>query len=70
MATPAVNEARINAIEDRLERYEENQKEIKSIVSDIHSELSRYKGFMGGVLFVFSAMGAAITLIFKFKAGQ
>lgn len=62
-------ETRIEAVERRLVKYEQNQEKIMEMVSEIHTDLTKYRGFVGGVLFVASAIGTALTFIFNYKAG-
>ena len=50
----------IDDLRDDLKELEKNQKQILT-------ELNRYKGFIGGVLFTFSALGAAITAWIKYR---
>lgn len=70
MANPEVIDEKVRSIEARLTKYEGEQKEIKEIVTDIRDQLSRYKGFVGGVLFVCSAIAAALTLFFRSGIGK
>lgn len=50
--------------QERIEALEAQNVEILRIVNDIRSELTRYKGFLGGVVFV---VGALITILDLFK---
>lgn len=55
------------AIKDDIDQLRGDLKELEKNQKDILKELSRYKGFIGGVLFTFSALGAAIGMWFKYK---
>lgn len=61
---------RLEFLEKRLDKYEAEQKEIKDILIEIHKDLARYKGVFGAVLLVFSAIGAVITLVLQYRAGN
>lgn len=68
--TIAAYEAEQVLLKEQLMEYKREQVEVKDLLVEIRHDLSRYKGFVGGVLFVFSAMGAAVALLFQYKAGQ
>jgi len=62
---------RVVVVETRLEELlndhkdlKTSQKEILLVLASISAELTRYKGFLGGVAFLLSAMWATI-LLFK-----
>lgn len=62
---------RVVVAETRLEELLNDQKDLKTsqreillALASISAELTRYKGFLGGVAFLLSAMWAAI-LLFK-----
>jgi len=57
----AVLEEKVNNIEDKMQ-----------ILDNIHQELTRYKGFIGGMVFLVTCIGAffsQIKDILKFKFG-
>lgn len=53
----------IDDLRSDLKELEKNQRTILT-------ELNRYKGFIGGVLFTFSAIAAAIGMWFKYFMGK
>lgn len=55
---------RIAVLEAEVKSLKEEQEEILEVVQSIHSELIRYKGFLGGVAFIASGIGVFLT-IFK-----
>lgn len=59
-----VTETRLEELLNDHKDLKTNQKEILLVLASISAELTRYKGFLGGVAFLLSAMWAAI-LLFK-----
>lgn len=55
---------RIAVLEAEVRSLKEEQDKVLEVVQNIHSELVRYKGFMGGVAFIASGVGVFFT-IFK-----
>ena len=49
-----------------LEQIYEEIHAIRHEVQTLHAELSRYKGFVGGVLWVVTAMAGAVGYLFSF----
>jgi hypothetical protein len=48
-----------------MEDLDERLKSIERELSSIRTELTRYKGFVGGVVFIVTALGAVIELFGK-----
>lgn len=55
---------RIAVLEAEVKSLKEEQDKILECVQNIHSEMVRYKGFLGGVAFIASGVGVFLT-IFK-----
>lgn len=55
---------RIAVLEAEVKLLKDEQDKILICVQDIHSELIRYKGFLGGVAFIASGIGIFLT-VFK-----
>ena len=55
---------RIAVLEAEVKSLKEEQDKILECVQNIHSEMVRYKGFLGGVAFIASGIGVFFT-IFK-----
>ena len=55
---------RIAVLEAEVKSLKEEQDKILECVQNIHSEMVRYKGFLGGVAFIASGSGVFFT-IFK-----
>jgi hypothetical protein len=53
---------RIAIIETKVETLEENHKEMLRLMHEIKDEMTRYKGFLGGIAFLASGMVIFITL--------
>lgn len=53
---------RIAVLEAEVRGLKQEQDKILLCVQDIHAELIRYKGFLGGVAFIASGVGIFITL--------
>lgn len=53
---------RIAVLEAEVKSLKEEQDKILICVQDIHSEMLRYKGFLGGVAFIASGIGIFLTL--------
>lgn len=49
-------------LKQHTEQDAENFKRIDAKLDEIHGTLSRYKGFIGGVVFTVSALATAIAL--------
>lgn len=53
---------RIAVIETKVEDLEENHAELLKLMHEIKDEMTRYKGFLGGVAFIASGIGIFLTL--------
>lgn len=53
---------RIAVLESEVAMLKDDQKEILKCMHDIRDEMTRYKGFLGGVAFLISGIGIFISL--------
>lgn len=53
---------RLAIIETKVEDLEENHKELLKLMHEVKDEMTRYKGFLGGVAFIASGIGIFLTL--------
>jgi len=53
---------RLAIIETKVEDLEENHKELLRLMHEVKDEMTRYKGFLGGVAFIASGVGIFLTL--------
>lgn len=53
---------RIAVIETKVEDLEQNHKELLKLMHEVKDEMTRYKGFLGGVAFIASGVGIFLTL--------
>jgi hypothetical protein len=53
---------RLAIIENKVEDLEANHKELLKLMHEIKDEMTRYKGFLGGVAFIASGIGIFLTL--------
>ena len=53
---------RIAVLEAEVHALKEDQKEILKCMHEIRDEMTRYKGFMGGIAFLVSGFGVFLTL--------
>jgi hypothetical protein len=53
---------RFIVIENKVEDLEKNHKELLKLMHEIKDEMTRYKGFLGGVAFIASGIGIFLTL--------
>jgi dihydrofolate reductase len=53
---------RMVIIETKVEDLEENHKEMLKIMHEIKDEMTRYKGFLGGIAFIAGGVGIFLTL--------
>jgi hypothetical protein len=53
---------RIAVLEAEVETLKSSQKEILECMHSIRDEMTRYKGFLGGVAFIASGVGIFFTL--------
>jgi hypothetical protein len=56
------DESHLSRIFDAIGRIEENQKVTQDRMAAIESEMSRYKGFLGGVAFILTGIVTAWEL--------
>lgn len=55
---------RIAVIESKVETLEDNHKELLRLMHEVKDEMTRYKGFLGGIAFLASGVGIFLT-VFK-----
>jgi hypothetical protein len=55
---------RIAVLESEVRSMKEHQDEILKCMQSIRDEMTKYKGFIGGIAFVVSCLGVALT-VFK-----
>lgn len=53
---------RIAVLESEVASLKEDQREILKCMHEIKDEMTRYKGFLGGVAFLVSGLGIFLTL--------
>ncbi len=53
---------RIAVLESEVEALKEDQREILKCMHEIKDELTRYKGFLGGIAFLVSGLGVLFTI--------
>ena len=53
---------RIAIVETKVDSLEDNHKELLKLMHEIKDEMTRYKGFLGGIAFLVSCLGIAFTL--------
>lgn len=53
---------RIAVLEAEVQTLKENQKEILDCMHSIKDEMTRYKGFLGGIAFLMSGLTVFLTL--------
>jgi hypothetical protein len=55
---------RIAIVETKVDTLEDNHKELLRLMHEVKDEMTRYKGFLGGVAFLVSCLVVAVS-IFK-----
>ncbi len=60
---------RIAVVETKIATLEDNHAEMLRVMHEIKDEMTRYKGFLGGVAFLVSCLGVALT-VFKDWIGK
>lgn len=60
--TPTEHFERLVIIETKVEDLEANHKELLKLMHEIKDEMTRYKGFLGGIAFLASGVGIFLTL--------
>lgn len=53
---------RIAVLEAEMRSVKEDQDKILARLDEIHSEMTKYKGFLGGIAFIASGIGIFLTL--------
>lgn len=53
---------RIAVLEAEVRAMKEHQDEILKAMLEIRDEMTKYKGFLGGIAFIISCLGVALTL--------
>lgn len=53
---------RIAVLESEVGALKKDQEEILKIMHEIKDEMTKYKGFLGGIAFLVSGLGVAFTL--------
>jgi uncharacterized membrane protein YjjP (DUF1212 family) len=50
---------RVAVVETKVETLEDQHKELLKLLHEIKDEMTRYKGFVGGIAFLVSCLGVA-----------
>ena len=58
------NIERLAVLETKVDDLEDNHKELLRLMHEVKDEMTRYKGFLGGVAFIASGVGIFLT-VFK-----
>lgn len=53
---------RIAVLEAEVKGLKEDQQEILRLMHEVKDEMTRYKGFLGGIAFIASGIGIFLTL--------
>ena len=53
---------RIAILETKVDDLEDNHAELLKLMHEVKDEMTRYKGFLGGVAFIASGVGIFLTL--------
>ena len=53
---------RLAILETKVDDLEDNHKELLRLMHEVKDEMTRYKGFLGGVAFIASGVGIFLTL--------
>jgi hypothetical protein len=56
------NNERIAILETKVNNLQDNHEEMLKLMHDIKDEMTRYKGFLGGIAFIASGIGIFLTL--------
>ena len=56
------NLERIAILETKVNSLQDNHDEMLKLMHDIKDEMTRYKGFLGGIAFLASGVGIFLTL--------
>lgn len=65
----AKQEVLLQAIKDHMEKEERDREILMGELNELKRQAAKQKGFIGGVIFVVSAIWAVVLAIFKFKIG-
>jgi hypothetical protein len=55
---------RMAVLENKVDTLEDNHKELLKLMHEIKDEMTKYKGFLGGLAFLASGIGIFLT-VFK-----
>jgi len=58
------NIERIAVVESKVENLEDSHKELLKLMHEVKDEMTKYKGFLGGIAFLASGVGIFLT-VFK-----
>jgi len=53
---------RIAVLETKVDDLQDNHEELLKLMHEIKDEMTRYKGFLGGIAFIASGIGIFLTL--------
>lgn len=53
---------RLAVLETKVDDLEDSNKELLKLLHEVKDEMTRYKGFLGGVAFIASGVGIFLTL--------
>ena len=53
---------RIAVLENKVDDLQDNHEELLKLMHEIKDEMTRYKGFLGGIAFIASGIGIFLTL--------
>lgn len=56
------NIERLAVLETKVDDLEDNHKELLKLMHEVKDEMTRYKGFLGGIAFLASGVGIFLTL--------
>ena len=56
------NNERIAILETKVNSLQDNHDEMLKLMHDIKDEMTKYKGFLGGIAFIASGIGIFLTL--------
>lgn len=56
------NNERIAILETKVNDLQDNHDEMLKLMHEIKDEMTRYKGFLGGIAFIASGIGIFLTL--------
>lgn len=53
---------RIAVLENKVDDLQDNHEELLKLMHEIKDEMTKYKGFLGGIAFIASGIGIFLTL--------